>query len=77
LTKAGTASGATSSTCHTRRAGTEERSTSHAAPTPRTAQQNTVPATSRVVFQSSSPTRGRKTSSRTPAQPTSIVEPAM
>jgi hypothetical protein len=73
LTNAGTASGATSSTCQIRRPGTDDRSTSQAEPTPMTAQTATVPSTSRPVFHSSSATRGRRTSSRMPDQPTSRV----
>ena len=50
-----------------RGAGTEERCTSQAPPTPRTAQTATVPTTRRPVFQSSSATRSRKTSSCSPS----------
>jgi len=60
LTKAGTASGATSSTFQTRRPGNSVRSTSQAIPVPITNVSPTQPATSKPVFLRSSPTRGRQ-----------------
>jgi hypothetical protein len=69
LTNEGTASGATSSTVHTRRPGRSERSTSQAAPTPSTRLSARQPTVSRTVFQSRSAVRCRKISWDASAQP--------
>src|SRR4051812_31910006 len=69
LTKAGTASGATSRTRHQPAPGSPVRSTSQAQATPTTAQAPVARTTRETVLRSSSPTRGRTTSATASDQP--------
>ena len=71
LTKAGTASGATSATRQKPRPGRLVRSTSQAAPSPSTVASEPVSTTSDTVLRISSATRGRHRRSATSAGPDS------
>ena len=73
FTNAGTASGATSSTCQSRRAGRSLRSTSQAAAVPITPVSRIAPRVSRVVLSSSTPMRGRTSRAQASSNPITTV----
>src|SRR4029077_4694439 len=73
---AGTASGATNSGRQAERPGRSVRSTSQAAPTPSRRHSGTVTTTRPTVLTSSSPTRGRASSSYTGPGPSDATDHA-
>ena len=73
FTNAGTASGATRSTCQSRLPGRSLRSTSHAAAVPITLARRIAPRVSRTVLSSSTPMRGRTSSAQASSRPMTTV----